>query len=840
MRSPVGLKVCLWIVLAAPVALAQPADSAYPAAREGSGGNYMFNYYMPPAPSSTPWAPAWSPDGKSIAVGLNGSIWRIEVSTGVATELTYNGRYHSSPAWSPDGKWIVYTAEDDGKDIQLEALELATGVTHKLTNDQHIYLDPVFSPDGNRLAYTSTYPDGRFNLFMRAIHNGEWAGDEVRLTPDNRFPRARLYFSAWDIHIQPAWTPDGKEIVFVSNRDVPLGSGDLYRMPVIANGAAQAKLILREQSLYRTQPHVSVDGKRVLYSSTSGSSDQYHQLYVVPLVGGAPYKLTFQPHDHFQPRWSPDGEWIAYISNEGGLPQLCLLETYGGTLKKIAISKRIWKRPTGLVHVKVLDASGKSMAARIQYLSADGKFYAPPDAYARIGGASSRHLFHTTGEFTAEVPAGNLHMVVVKGFEYQPVEMDVAVQPGRTTDSVVRLKRIANLPGAGWYSGSTHVHMNYGGNLHNTLENLMMMSEAEDQQLVNELIANKDNRILDWQYFVPGGGEHPVSRGKPGVKVLVGEEYRPPFWGHVFLLGLKDHLLSPFTTGYEGTGIESLYPSNTDIFRKASAQGALTGYVHPYAGERDPLETATLGEAKGFPIDAALGTVQCLEWSEAGHATYTVWHNILNLDLPIVATGGEDSISNLHRTRLVGSARTYVYTCKNFSVDSWLAGVRAGHTFYSTGPLLELHINGRIPGDVIKLPAAGSKLAISGSVTSFAPLSKVVIYNNGKVLQELPKSGPFQIAVDATRSGWYELYAEGPADPRLDTAFPQAHTTPIRVYVGDEKIHNAESAAYFIRWMDKLKPMVSEWPGWRSEAEKNHVLEQFEQARSVYEKLRGL
>src|SRR5688572_7257383 len=48
----------------------------YPAARQG--GNYMHNYYFPPAPSSTPWAPAWSPDGKTLAVAISGSIWTID------------------------------------------------------------------------------------------------------------------------------------------------------------------------------------------------------------------------------------------------------------------------------------------------------------------------------------------------------------------------------------------------------------------------------------------------------------------------------------------------------------------------------------------------------------------------------------------------------------------------------------------------------------------------------------------------------------------------------------------------------------------------------------------
>ena len=114
--------------------LAQPpADHEYPMAKHG--GNYMINYYFPPAPSSTPWAPSWSPDGKWIAVAMSGSIWKVDVASGDAVELTADGTYHSSPDWSSDGKWIIYTADDGQKSIQLHALNVSSGVSHSLTDD---------------------------------------------------------------------------------------------------------------------------------------------------------------------------------------------------------------------------------------------------------------------------------------------------------------------------------------------------------------------------------------------------------------------------------------------------------------------------------------------------------------------------------------------------------------------------------------------------------------------------------------------------------------------------------------------------------------------------------
>ncbi|MEE2668955.1 MAG: CehA/McbA family metallohydrolase [Gemmatimonadota bacterium] len=811
----------------------------YPWARHG--GNYMYNFYFPPSPSSTPWAPAWSPDGTAIAVGMAGSIWAIDPTTGVATELTRGTKYHSSPTWSPDGNWIIYTADDGGNTIQLEILNVQSGETHSLTDDEFIYVDPVFSPDGSRVAYVSTEPSGYFNVYIRSIRNGQWSGEVAAVSSDNNFGRARLYFGDQDMHINPSWLPNGNELLLVSNRDVALGSGNVIRVPAEANGMAQRQTVLAEQTLYRARPDVSIDGKRFIYSSTSGTADQFNNLYVQPTVGGEPYKLTFFQHDAFHPRWSPDGEWIAFISNEGGLPQLELLETYGGSRRRINITERRWKEPMGTLKVTVR-ADGATTAARVLLTAADGKFYAPSDSYARIAQRGGFHMFHTTGNFTIELPPGSTDLTVMKGFELYPERRQIEVRAGEITTVEVTLRRMTDLSTDGWHNGSTHVHTNYAGNLHNTLENMMMMSDGEDQDIVNELIANKDNRILDYQFFIPGGEAHPLST--PDRVLVVGEEYRPPFYGHVFMLGLEDHLISPFTTGYEGTAIESLYPSNTDMFRKAKAQGATTGYVHAFRGNADPL-AGNLGGAKGFLVDAALGTVDALEWVTAGsgpfYPVYAAWSN----DIRITAVGGEDAISSLHWTATVGATRTYVRPDdRQRTMDGWLKGLRDGHAFVTNGPLVELTVNGSIAGETLELPTGTGTVSVTARVRSITPLMRAFIVHNGEEVAEVPlsenrQSGGFEGEVEITGSGWIHLRAVGAPEESfpLDASFAQGFTNPVWIMVGGAPIRDRASAEYGIQWVDKLTEMALEWPDWRSQTEIDHVLEQFQEARALYEEL---
>ncbi len=201
-------------------------------------------------------------------------------------------------------------------------------------------------------------------------------------------------------------------------------------------------------------------------------------------------------------------------------------------------------------------------------------------------------------------------------------------------------------------------------------------------------------------------------------------------------------------------------------------------------------------------------------------------------------------MSDLHISKLVGSSRTYVYTGgKGLDARAWREGIQQGHVFMSTGPLLGLTVNGRIPGEEAQLPASGGTVDVAGWVKSITPLDKVMLISNGEVLEQIPVAGDrhsveFRRQIKVSRSGWFHLRVEGKPTERhpLDTGFAQAFTSPVWVKVGDQPVRSRASAEYCIQWIDKLKKLAAADPGWRSQWEQDHVFAQFDEARAIYQK----
>jgi hypothetical protein len=89
--------------------------------------------------------------------------------------------------------------------------------------------------------------------------------------------------------------------------------------------------------------------------------------------------------------------------------------------------------------------------------------------------------------------------------------------------------------------------------------------------------------------------------------------------------------------------------------------------------------------------------------------------------------------------------------------------------------------------------------------------------------------------VEVSNSGWFGLRAttDSPVYP-IDDSRLHAETSAVYVYVGDLPIRSREDAEYFLTWLDAIEQQATDHPGWRSDAERDHVLGQIASAREVF------
>ena len=190
--------------------------------------NYYFReLYLPQLTSGPSWA-TWTPDGTSLIYSMQGSLWRQRVDGTVVEQLTDDRGTDYQPDCSPDGRSVVFVRYD-GRAMELMLLDLTSGEVRPLTSGGAVNVEPRWSPDGRRLAYVSTTETGHFLLHVADIRDGRIASSRP-LIPDRRSAVQRYYYSAFDHAINPVWTRDGQDLLFVSNREIAHGTGDLVRM----------------------------------------------------------------------------------------------------------------------------------------------------------------------------------------------------------------------------------------------------------------------------------------------------------------------------------------------------------------------------------------------------------------------------------------------------------------------------------------------------------------------------------------------------------------------------------------------------------------------------------
>ena len=270
---------------------------------------YYFREMYLPQLTTGPSAAAWSPDSRSLVYSMAGSLWRQELGSTKAEQLTAGPGYDYQPDWSSDQRWVVFVRYDHDA-IELWSLDMRDGRTRKMTSGGAVNVEPRFSPDGKQLAFVSTSYKGHFHIFVGRFEDG-LLSDVRQLTPENVSSLPRYYYSQVDHEISPVWTRDGSEILFVSNRGHIHGTGGFWK--VKAEPGAEAadahyadahyKEIHYEETNWKARPDFSPDGKRMVYASYLGQA--WHQLWLMPASGGDAFPISYGAFDNVGPRWSP-------------------------------------------------------------------------------------------------------------------------------------------------------------------------------------------------------------------------------------------------------------------------------------------------------------------------------------------------------------------------------------------------------------------------------------------------------------------------------------------------------------------------------------------------------
>ncbi|MBI3697131.1 MAG: CehA/McbA family metallohydrolase, partial [Acidobacteria bacterium] len=478
--------------------------------------------------------------------------------------------------------------------------------------------------------------------------------------------------------------------------------------------------------------------------------------------------------------------------------------------------------------------------ARVYVVGSDGLSYAPAGALARITWSAGDYFYYTRGEDEIWLPEGRASIEAVRGFEYAPATATAEIAEGRHSDARLVLERRENLPFDGWYSGDVHIHANYNNHEFITPEDVRDQIQAEDLNVANMMVANSSGpHIHDEQYFE--GRPNKVSTPQH-IVYWVEEMRNAGLYGHMCLIGLKS-LVKPQHTGFANSAWPWDYPPNHVQAVEANRQGGAATYPHPgYNFTADPQTMS----ARELPVDLALGSINAMDvLSNANEdASTPMWYRLLNTGLKCAISAGTDSFTNRRHHWLPGAERVYVYVPGQFDYQSWVDNYKAGRSFATNGPIVRFTVEGKGPGDEVRLSAPGSVTA-NASVTSYLPFDTLELVANGKVVATAKpdssgRAARLRHSYKLERSAWLAARVRGPYH-RLVTndRFLYAHTSPVYCLVGQEKIGNREDAQFFVAWIDKLIAMAEQRGRYANEQQKREVVDLFRKGRKYYEGVSG-
>ncbi|MFD2936654.1 CehA/McbA family metallohydrolase [Spirosoma flavum] len=502
---------------------------------------------------------------------------------------------------------------------------------------------------------------------------------------------------------------------------------------------------------------------------------------------------------------------------------------------------------TGLLKLDIRDGlTGKLTPVRVRLTRAGKSIIETPNQTVAVSYGLWDHAdgfafqpdssFYVSGQIKLQLPPGTYQLTLMKGNEYINQYHTLKIKPGKVFQKTYTMTRWINMVARGWYSADDHIHIR-----RSPRENQPLMDwiQAED---INVGVLLKMGDF--WETYYPQYAFGVKGNYRQGNYLLTSgqEDPRTPELGHALSFG---------ATGAVRYGKNYYYYDN--VFDELHKRGGLTGYAH---------QAESFHGYRGLTLDGLRGKVDMLEllqYCVSSHPLHTeYYYHLLDLGFPLTATAGSDFPWCGHdhdhgppeQSARIGNARFYTNLDKPFSYESWKAGVAAGHTFVTSGPILDLRVNKTLPGDRIALKK-GDKLTIKAEAHGHplqTPLDVLEIVAHGRVLGRVTKNDPGQ------SSGHLTIEIELPsvvhglwiAARCYGDSMQAAHTTPVYVTVDEGGFYNPEtvetylnqSTSYLLE-LEKELDMHQDNPEFRAWYYKKGLKTRIDETRQVISELRS-
>jgi len=289
---------------------------------------------------SAAWPPyaaiSWSPDGKQLAF-VDRHLFLLSLDTLERKQITTGCEDAREPGFSPFGDSLVYVCIRDEGDLSLNLLELRGGKNQRLFDRPQGIQGPTWTRDGERIIFSSgssLIPFGGGELWQimpgrtespekvpvghdvtspvvsssgkrLAYVQSQFNGNIWRVDLDGAKAHARILVTSTREQYAPFISPDGRRVVFTSNRS---GTNDIW---VCDSDGGNAQQLTSLGNVRTGTPRWSSDGKQIAFDSRAGGEAN---VYVMDANGGVPRKLETGTRMNSLPSWSHDGRWIYFNS----------------------------------------------------------------------------------------------------------------------------------------------------------------------------------------------------------------------------------------------------------------------------------------------------------------------------------------------------------------------------------------------------------------------------------------------------------------------------------------------------------------------------------------------